>query len=163
MGAAVTADGKLTEAALTWLFGLKGLSVEQLGVGFNALVLDGIGWPPSLPEFRRLCLQREDVPCLSEVVRMLVCVRSRTGTLAYRYQHPLVLALSCLVDGYALRTAKTAEAERLVRPHYQRLLSTGWPDWPDHAFEHQQAITLQPTITVDYGREQLSNLRGLCG
>ena len=39
----------------TWAKGLADLTVDELKKGFIACVKSGEAWPPTLPEFRRLC------------------------------------------------------------------------------------------------------------
>lgn len=41
----------------TWLTGLKHLTPEQLATGLSDCIVKGGEWPPSLPEFRSMCLQ----------------------------------------------------------------------------------------------------------
>ncbi len=38
-----------------WAASLKGLTQEQIRAGFAFLVQQGYEWPPSAPEFRKLC------------------------------------------------------------------------------------------------------------
>jgi hypothetical protein len=40
----------------TWLQGLRGLSPDQVAHGLSMLVDDFHEWPPSLPEFKKLCI-----------------------------------------------------------------------------------------------------------
>lgn len=40
----------------TWLRGLCGLSPNQIAIGFNRLIDELRDWPPSLPEFKKLCI-----------------------------------------------------------------------------------------------------------
>lgn len=44
-----------------WAASLKGLSKEQVKHGLNCLVLQGAEWPPSAPEFRKLCTGQDEV------------------------------------------------------------------------------------------------------
>lgn len=168
LGSAVDADGRLSEAARTWQQGLVGVSLENLKTAFDALVLETHEWPPSLPEFRRLCLSgiSGDAPLLDEVVSILVMDKSHQGSLAERYQHPLVLAIAQTdgVDMFFLRTAKTAEARAYVRPVYEKLLGTGWAGWPEHAFENTKAIaTDKPVPDKALGRKSFSDVRASLG
>lgn len=39
----------------TWAKGLADLTVDEMKKGFIACVKSGEAWPPTLPEFRRLC------------------------------------------------------------------------------------------------------------
>lgn len=58
-----------------------------------------------------------------------------------RYKHPIALEISRHVDTYALRTASHVDAKRLISPVYERLLIAGYPGWPDHAAEDQDALS----------------------
>jgi len=40
----------------TWLAGLQHLTADQLATGMRAVIARGDAWPPSLPEFRLICL-----------------------------------------------------------------------------------------------------------
>lgn len=40
----------------TWLMGLRGVSPDQVAAGLSELVKNHSEWPPTLPEFRGLCL-----------------------------------------------------------------------------------------------------------
>lgn len=55
-------NGKLTEAAEDWRRGLKGITPQQIGKALEKCLDRGDAWPPSLPEFRRLCLGQHDDP-----------------------------------------------------------------------------------------------------
>lgn len=146
LGVASDADGRLTDAAKMWQKGLVGITLDNLKAGFDALVLQAHAWPPSLPEFRKLCLARAgaDVPTLDQVVSILAMVSSRSGSLAARYRHPLALAVSARVDVFAVRTAKAVDARRMVKAVYEELLQSGWDDWPEHAYdEEQKALELK--------------------
>jgi len=44
----------------TWLEGLRGLTTANLGVGLRQTINSGGQFPPSLPEFRDLCLGISD-------------------------------------------------------------------------------------------------------
>jgi hypothetical protein len=51
-----TEGGQLTDAAKDWRRGLKGVTPAQITKGLEQCLLTGEGWPPTLPEFRKLCL-----------------------------------------------------------------------------------------------------------
>ena len=46
---------ELTEAAKTWASGLRGLTGEQIANGLRECVDCGEAWPPTLPEFVKMC------------------------------------------------------------------------------------------------------------
>lgn len=51
-------------AALTWAKGLERMTPAQLAHGLSSAITSADGWPPSLPEFRALCL---DIPTMGSV------------------------------------------------------------------------------------------------
>lgn len=163
LGVASLESGLLSDAAKTWQQGLAGITVEQIKHGFDVLIFKSHDWPPSLPEFRKLCLSgsKEDVPSIDEVVSTLVMVSSKKGSIASRYGHALVFAISQRVDMHGLRTAKTVDAKRLVKPTYEHLVNSGWDDWPEHAHEDQLAIgQVKPVQNKAVGQSAFSAIRG---
>ena len=48
----------------TWLDGLRGISPDQVIEGLGRLVDEGFDWPPTLPEFKKLC--KNDAYSLSD-------------------------------------------------------------------------------------------------
>lgn len=44
----------------TWLAGLRDLTQDQMRDGLERVLTSGREWPPSLPEFRNICLNREE-------------------------------------------------------------------------------------------------------
>lgn len=162
LGPCVDARGKLSDSATTWKQGLSGLTVEQIRQGFDALLRNGCEWPPSLPEFRALCLHSgSDAPSLEEVVQVLVMASTRQGSLVDRYRHPLCLALAGELDMYALRQVSMELALAMVRPAYKRLVAQGWEGWPTHAHERQQAIGHERASDRQVATQALSGLRAL--
>lgn len=162
LGSAVDDKGLLSESARTWQAGLRGLAQVDLKVGFDTLVLARHDWPPSLPEFRALCLARSasGAPSLDEVVAALVMVASRQGSLVARYGHPLVLAVAQELDMFAIRTAKSVDARRMVRPVYERVLADGRPCWPEHADVDQAALGfVNPSVNRALGLSALNAIR----
>jgi hypothetical protein len=147
-GLIYTEDGKLSGMAKEWQRGLTGITLDQIRNGFEGMTAEimrsaSAPWPPSWPQFRNLCLSKFDAtaPTLDETVSVLVIASSRKGTLAQRYRHPLILAVSLEVDMHSLRTAKLVDARRMVKPVYERLLNSGWNDWPEHAHDDVIGLT----------------------
>lgn len=63
MGDCVDPHGGLTDTAQVWLRGLADMSLDQIAAGVNGLLDAGPDWPPTMPEFRRMCLgSRELTP-----------------------------------------------------------------------------------------------------
>jgi hypothetical protein len=164
LGPCVDVSGRLSESAATWQAGLSGVSFEQIRHGLEALMLSGEGWPPSLPAFRELCLKSTSgAPDLSEAVRLLANASSREGSLVDRYGHPLVLAIAREVDMYAMRTASTDRAFRLVGPVYKRLVAEGWPGWPEHAHERPRVLVYQRPASRASAMAGIAGLRDILG
>lgn len=172
-GRAISENKQLSGLARDWQRGLTGITAEQLKVGFAALekailAESGESWPPVWPEFRKLCLSidRKNIPKIDEVVSILVMAKSRQGSLVERYRHPLVLAMAqdSGIDLFFLRTAKTAEARAHIRPIYEKLLGTGWADWPEHAFENTKGVGRDfPVPDKELGRKAFSGFRASLG
>lgn len=96
-----------TSSAGTWAKGLAGMTGEQLAAGLKACIVRADPWPPTLPEFRALCL---GIPSLSEVRRELGTPDSPRSGFA-------VLVWS-LLDTHAYRRAEGRAAERLLGEAY---------------------------------------------
>ena len=54
-GETATEGNNLTEAARTWSSGLRGLTGEQIASGLRECINCGASWPPTLPEFVKMC------------------------------------------------------------------------------------------------------------
>lgn len=50
-----------TSPPAAWRLGLAELSADEIKRGMDACVTTGDGWPPNLPEFRKLCLDTSAV------------------------------------------------------------------------------------------------------
>lgn len=157
MGVADNGDGVLTDAAKTWKKSLVGITVDQLKCGFDTLIFKSHDWPPSLPEFRRLCLSNipSGVPGEDEVMRVLVSVSGKKGSIAARYVHPLIFAISQKIDMHGLRMSKTADAVRMIGPVYEKSIDLGWSDWPEYAHEEQKAITRERDKSIGFSAFKL--------
>jgi len=172
-GRAISENKQLSGLARDWQRGLTGVTAEQLKVGFAALekaifAESGESWPPAWPEFRKLCLSsgRDNIPTIDEVVSMLVMAKSRQGSLAVRYRHPLVLAIAQAdgMDMLFLHSAKTPEARAYIRPVYEKLLGAGWADWPEHAYENTKGVGRDlPVPDKELGRKAFSGFRASLG
>lgn len=56
MGEAAETGNGLTDVATTWATGLVGVTGEQMAAGLHACINREDAWPPTLPEFRTMCL-----------------------------------------------------------------------------------------------------------
>ena len=93
-------------AGLTWAQGLAGLSGDELACGLNRCVSSAEPWPPTLPEFRALCL---DIPTLGQLRADIVGRKTRFAVLAWSF-----------VDAYAYRVADKRAEDRMIREAYER-------------------------------------------
>jgi hypothetical protein len=103
-GESVEADGS---SAGTWAKGLSGISGQQLAAGLEACIVRADAWPPTLPEFRAMCI---GIPSLAEVradLRRTDAERAPFTALVWRH-----------LDGWAYRHADGAKAERLLAEAY---------------------------------------------
>lgn len=53
---AINEHGGLSDSAQTWASGLSGITGDQLASGLRGCLEREDAWPPTLPEFRGLCL-----------------------------------------------------------------------------------------------------------
>ena len=52
-------DGTMSDVAVTWGKALSGIAGEQIATGLRSCVASGEAWPPTLPEFRAMCLGKK--------------------------------------------------------------------------------------------------------
>lgn len=67
---AVHDNGTLTDVAQTWAGGLSGITGKQLAIGLGVAIASGREWPPSLPEFRLMCLPARRDPIHRDYVSL---------------------------------------------------------------------------------------------
>jgi hypothetical protein len=99
------ADGLASD---TWAKGLIGTTPKQLAHGLEACITRNDEWPPTLPEFRAMCL---NVPSLAAVKAEFLnpqADRSRFGLLVWR-----------TIDAHAFRHADQFSANRLLTEAYE--------------------------------------------
>ena len=89
----------------TWSLGLAGLTTEQVGQGVQACIASSEPWPPTLPEFRAMCL---GIPSFA-------AVRLDTGD----ERSPFTVLVWQHLDGYAYRHASLDRADRMLREAYE--------------------------------------------
>jgi len=92
-------------AALTWAKGLGGILPRQLADGLRNCLASADPWPPTLPEFRAMCL---NVPTLAQVRLEL-----RGGE-----RSPFTRAVWANLDGYRWRQSSADAADRMLRDAY---------------------------------------------
>lgn len=126
MGEAPQDDsGALTLAGDSWSRALAGLTDQQLGAGLDACLARSDTWPPSLPEFRALCLQ---VPDLDDT-RMAI---SHSGPTSPHAFYRLVWQL---LDVQTFKAGRHWESEKALNAAYaaarkQVLRDLRFPDVP---------------------------------
>ena len=89
----------------TWAKGLAGLTGQQLAAGIAACIASAMDWPPTLPEFRRMCL---GIPSLA-AVRMQLQAGSPSPFARLVWQH---------IDSYRYRHAPADKADRMLAEAY---------------------------------------------
>lgn len=92
-------------AGSTWATGLCGLTSGQVSDGMQACIVSSNPWPPTLPEFRGMCL---GVPSFAQVRTDNGHPRHRFTVLCWRY-----------LDGYAYRQASQERADRMLHDAYE--------------------------------------------
>lgn len=86
------------ESLETWAKGLAGLSAEQVGVGVSACISGAHAWPPTLPEFRALCLTVPGLPSLEDAWAEALPI-ARRWKKPHECSHPAIYhALSQVVN-----------------------------------------------------------------
>lgn len=125
--------GVLTVAGDTWQRGLSGVSEQAIAVGLQGCLMSTDPWPPTLPQFRAMCLA---VPALPAVT---LAMRTRALTT------PFMRLVWSYVDGFRLRTAEADKADRLIRDAYElareHVMSGGaFPPEPTALIEQQPEV-----------------------
>lgn len=92
-------------AGLTWSKGLAGLAVEQIARGIESAVLSADGWPPTLPEFRAMCL---GIPTLAAAKLAINDATNAFSRLMWMR-----------MDRYQMRTAPTDRADSIITGAYE--------------------------------------------
>lgn len=92
-------------AATTWAKGLGGIQPRQLADGLRNCLASADPWPPSLPEFRAMCLS---IPTLA-AVRLEI----RSGD-----HSQFARAVWSNLDGYRFRQSSADASDRMLRDAY---------------------------------------------
>lgn len=96
-------------AGPTWAKGLEKLTPAQLAHGLTTAIASADGWPPTLPEFRSMCL---GIPTFAAVKHEL-----RTSKDTGR-RSPFLRQVWSFIDGYMLARADHDKADRMLRDAY---------------------------------------------
>lgn len=102
--------GESTEgnsAADTWAKGLAGITPAQLADGLKACITSSDPWPPTLPEFRAMCVG----------VPSLVTIRAEINGKGERT--PFAILVWQRLDAYQFRMVSAKDAERMLRDAYE--------------------------------------------
>jgi hypothetical protein len=96
-------------AGPTWAKGLAGINAQQLAHGLSSALASSDAWPPTLPEFRSLCL---GIPTFAAVKHEL-----RTKDKAEK-RSPFLRQVWEFIDSYLFARATTENADRMLRDAY---------------------------------------------
>lgn len=94
-------------AAGTWAKGLAGITPTQLADGLKACITSSDPWPPTLPEFRAMCLG----------IPSLVSVRAEVNGKGERT--PFAMLVWQRLDSYQYRQVSAKDAERMLSGAYE--------------------------------------------
>jgi hypothetical protein len=96
-------------AGETWGKGLAGLSVADVAQGVEACLSGALSWPPTLPEFRELCL---GIPSAAKVRVYFQSLRGEGP------RDPFARLVWQHIDGFAYKHASREQCERMVNDAY---------------------------------------------
>jgi hypothetical protein len=125
-----------TGAGDTWARGLAGLSTRQIATGLDRLIA-AEDWPPSLPEFRRLCF---GIPSEVQVTLELHAKDSDRS--------PFTRLVWSRLDVYAFGRADQVRAERMLHDAYvlakEHVMSGG--ELPPPLPQLNQSVVARPVV-----------------
>jgi hypothetical protein len=160
MGKAVNDNGELTTAAKTWQSGLVGVTPQQLAKGMERATLSNGTWCPSLPEFRSMCIKRDDVPCVQDIVKILLNEPYTPGNVSERYQHSLAYAIAqhgrFMRD--LMRSGTHEQCDKMVSSIYDELMIIGWDDFKPEHYEKRTAIEVKKS-SREFALENLAKIK----
>lgn len=105
--------GSLTVTGETWQQGLRGITGQQFGRGLEACITRNDEWPPTLPEFRAMCLS---VPRLAGVRSEVLALASRDSRSLEAT--PFARLVWTYIDGYRFRQVSADQSDRMLREAY---------------------------------------------
>lgn len=98
----------------TWGKVLHDISGQQIAIGMQACATrtdDQAEWPPSAPEFRKMCLAGGSNPGIPDVGQAWKeAVEGSSSPTEFKFSHPIVREAGRLTDWYSIRTG-TPKAE----------------------------------------------------
>ena len=158
--------GVSADQSHAWAAALGGLTGQQIAVGLAALVASDEKWPPSAPEFRSLCENRDPagygLPCDAQAYQE-ACRRAHPvgGPIDAPWSHPAVCH-AALETGFSnLATLKEDVSRKLFNRNYAaacRMVMDGQPlkaiplGLPD-------PYSVSSVRTEEGGRQGLAGLR----
>lgn len=140
-------------AAQTWAKGLGGILPRQLADGLRNCLASADPWPPTLPEFRAMCL---NVPTLAQVRLEL-----RGGD-----HSPFTRAVWANLDGYRFRQSSADAADRMLRDAYEltrEQVMRGQPlPEPSEAIKHEKPVFKPASPEVEAAaKAQIAEMLGV--
>lgn len=104
-------DGELTDAGTLWQKGLGGLSRAELTHGISEALFSADPWPPTLPQFRAMCL---GIPTLAAVRTLLA-----KSDMQSRADRPFFRLVWRFIDAHRLAEADVKAADKIVKDAYE--------------------------------------------
>lgn len=104
----------------TWLRGLRGLGPEELAHGLRKCCLSGHAWPPSLPQFRALCMPvMEDfgLPGADQAYREVTDALGHWEE--HQWSHPAVFHAAQEVGGWNMANLPESRSRTLFERAYE--------------------------------------------
>ena len=95
-------------AGEVWAKGLAGLSAMQIGAGISAAMASADPWPPTLPQFRALCLGIPSFATVAHQVARPAPEHSRFVRLVWQH-----------IDAWRYKQSSGYEAEKILRGAYE--------------------------------------------
>jgi hypothetical protein len=156
--------GVSADQSHAWASALSGLNGEQIAVGLVAVTLRGDDWPPSAPEFRKLCTPAIQVPGVPSAEKAYRKACEIAHPNADRSDvHPVVYHAACEVGFYELSHLSEDKTRRLFERAYEitaRMFAAGEPlrDIPKALPEKVSVVT--PEVGADALKNMRNALRG---
>ncbi len=142
----------------TWLSGLGDVTPEQIAKGFRTCLTRTDAWPPSLPEFRAMCLpSAEDLGLPEAREAYMMAVSSN-------WAHPAILHAAQQVGTYELKTQAESKTWPLFRTAYKHTVEKviagefAEPEKNDMQITKKGAGYCEPTSKEDVP-DKISQLR----
>lgn len=95
----------------TWFHGVKNIPIEKIQQGLRQLLLRANTWPPSLPEFIRLCLGLQDLEMVTQKL------------FRKDFSDPLTLAIKQQIGSWNLNNHSEKDLRRQIAELYDPCFS----------------------------------------